>query len=285
MRPHCPPVSGWAASCSWPSPAWPPATAAGCALQGRIWGAQTQREDLAALPAPAHTERPRRRSLESPDLHVLCGEALAVLRHAHFQTGAAAGARAPDHVQRRLPPTGQGTASSLSPPALVPPRGIRRALGAAALSLFVDRTPGPGRVTFPPASFSWRAWEKIGRRDGARPAVRPGTRRPGVRDEVPQRRDAYETSKFAEGLSHLTLSDGLWRLLRARPVMGERRLAQRNTPPAGFSSGERFADGRPMAGCDLQAVPGDGRSGASARPPAPGCLKTNSVHERSTHSG
>ena len=23
--------------------------------------------------------------------------------------------------------------------------------------------------------------------------------------------DAYETSKFAEGLSHLTLSDGLWR--------------------------------------------------------------------------
>jgi hypothetical protein len=47
--------------------------------------------------------------------------------------------------------------------------------------------------------------------------------------------DAYETSKFAEGLSHLTLSDGLWSMLRARPVMGERRLAQRNTPPAGFS--------------------------------------------------
>ena len=47
--------------------------------------------------------------------------------------------------------------------------------------------------------------------------------------------DAYETSKFAEGLSHLTLSDGLQRMLHARPVMGERRLAQRNTPPVGFS--------------------------------------------------
>ena len=45
--------------------------------------------------------------------------------------------------------------------------------------------------------------------------------------------DAYETSKFAEGLSHLMLSDGLRRMLRARPVMGERRLAQRDTPPAG----------------------------------------------------
>ena len=47
--------------------------------------------------------------------------------------------------------------------------------------------------------------------------------------------DAYETSKFAEGLSHLTLSDGLRRMLRARPVMGERRLAQRNTPPVSAS--------------------------------------------------
>jgi hypothetical protein len=46
--------------------------------------------------------------------------------------------------------------------------------------------------------------------------------------------DAYETSKFAEGLSHLTLSDGLQRRLRVHPVMGERRLAQRNarTPTA-----------------------------------------------------
>ena len=52
--------------------------------------------------------------------------------------------------------------------------------------------------------------------------------------------DAYETSKFAEGLSHLTLSDGLRAMLRARPVMGERRLAQRNTPPASaFPSRER----------------------------------------------
>ena len=44
--------------------------------------------------------------------------------------------------------------------------------------------------------------------------------------------NAYETSKFVEGLSHLTLSDGLWSMLRARPVMGERRLAQRDTPPS-----------------------------------------------------
>jgi hypothetical protein len=29
--------------------------------------------------------------------------------------------------------------------------------------------------------------------------------------------DAYETSKFAEGLSHLTLSDGLRRMLRPFP--------------------------------------------------------------------
>ena len=40
--------------------------------------------------------------------------------------------------------------------------------------------------------------------------------------------DAYETSKFAEGLSTLTLSDGLQRMLQAHPVMGARRLAQRN---------------------------------------------------------
>jgi hypothetical protein len=39
--------------------------------------------------------------------------------------------------------------------------------------------------------------------------------------------DAYETSKFAEGLSALTLSEGLQRLLQAHPVMGARRLAQR----------------------------------------------------------
>ena len=74
MRPGCPPANGWAGSCSWPSPALPPATAGRLLLQGRIRGAQTQREDLAALPAPAQSERPRRRSLESPDLHLLCGE-------------------------------------------------------------------------------------------------------------------------------------------------------------------------------------------------------------------
>ena len=79
--------------------------------------------------------------------------------------------------------------------------------------------------------FLMAAWEKIG---GGMARVRLYDQAQDGLEYVTKclgGGDAYETSKFAEGLSHLTLSDGLWRLLRARPVMGERRLAQRNTPP------------------------------------------------------
>jgi len=82
------------------------------------------------------------------------------------------------------------------------------------------------------------AWEKIG---GGMARVRlynQGQDALGYVTKCLNGGDAYETSKFAEGLSHLTLSDGLWSMLRARPVMGERRLAQGNTPPVGFSTSE-----------------------------------------------
>jgi len=80
--------------------------------------------------------------------------------------------------------------------------------------------------------FLMHAWEKIG---GGMARVRlydQGQDGLAYLTKCLHGGDAYETSKFAEGLSHLTLSDGLWRMLRARPVMGERRLAQRNTLPA-----------------------------------------------------
>ena len=82
--------------------------------------------------------------------------------------------------------------------------------------------------------------------------------------------DAYETSKFAEGLSHLTLSDGLRRMLRARPVLGERRLAQRDTPPAGcFPIRETLSAAGQWPVVTSKRFLGGGRSGAQRRPPVP----------------
>ena len=203
-------------------------------LQGRIRGAQTQREDLAALPAPAQSEKPRRRSLESPDLHLLCGERWQFFGTLTFK-------------QERLPERVRQTMFNAA---------LRQL--AQTLRLYFPRLPWCRReelgdllgrrhyhflLTGLPARaaclstcfFLMAAWEKIG---GGMARVRLYDQAQDGLEYVTKclgGGDAYETSKFAEGLSHLTLSDGLWRLLRARPVMGERRLAQRNTPPASAS--------------------------------------------------
>src|SRR5208283_2126372 len=111
---------------------------------------------------------------------------LAVLRLAHLQVRAVAGPGAPVHVQCHFPPTGQGTAPAFPAPGLVPPRGVGRTPGAAALSLSVDRTPGPGRehrhLLLPHENMG-----EDGRGHGAGPALRPGAGRPGVSDEVLER--------------------------------------------------------------------------------------------------
>jgi hypothetical protein len=82
--------------------------------------------------------------------------------------------------------------------------------------------------------FLMHTWEKLG---GGMARVRLYDQAQdglGYLTECLRGEDAHETSKFVEGLSHLTLSDGLQRRLRVHPVMGERRLAQRNrrTPTA-----------------------------------------------------
>ena len=59
--------------------------------------------------------------------------------------------------------------------------------------------------------FLMAAWEKIG---GGMARVRLCDQAQDGLEYVTKclsGGDAYETSKFAEGLSHLTLSDGLWR--------------------------------------------------------------------------
>jgi hypothetical protein len=203
-------------------------------LQGRIRGAQTQREDLAALPAPAQSEQPRRRSLESPDLHLLCGE-----RWQFFGTLTFKQEKLPDRVRRAMFNAAfRQLAKTLH---LHFPRlpWCRREelgdlLGRRHYHFLLTGLPARA-VGLSTCFFLMAAWEKIG---GGMARVRLYDQAQDGLEYVTKclsGGDAYETSKFAEGLSHLTLSDGLWRLLRARPVMGERRLAQRNTPPAGFS--------------------------------------------------
>jgi hypothetical protein len=205
-------------------------------LTGRIMGAQTQREHLAALPAPAHTGTPRRRSLESPDLLMLSGEHWQFFGTLTFKRE-----RMPERVRpsmfnaafRQLAKT-----QHLHFPRLAWCRReeLGDLLGRRHYHFLLTGLPARA-VNISTCFFLMHAWEKIG---GGMARVRLYNQGQDGLEYITKclhGGDAYETSKFAEGLSHLTLSDGLRRMLRARPVMGERRLAQRDTPTVGsFSS-------------------------------------------------
>jgi len=205
-------------------------------LTGRIMGAQTQREHLAALPAPAHTGTPRRRSLESPDLLMLSGEHWQFFGTLTFKRE-----RMPERMRpsmfnaafRQLAKT-----QHLHFPRLAWCRReeLGDLLGRRHYHFLLTGLPARA-VNISTCFFLMHAWEKIG---GGMARVRLYNQGQDGLEYITKclhGGDAYETSKFAEGLSHLTLSDGLRRMLRARPVMGERRLAQRDTPTVGsFSS-------------------------------------------------
>ena len=201
-------------------------------FRGRIMGAQTQRDDLAACSSPAERERPRRRALESPDLHVLCGEAWQFFGTLTFKRE-----RMPERVRpsmfnaafRQLAGT-----QHLHFPRLPWCRReeLGDLLGRRHYHFLLTGLPSRA-VNLSTCFFLMHAWEKIG---GGMARVRlydQGQDGLAYVTKCLNGGDAYETSKFAEGLSHLTLSEGLQRMLLARPVMGERRLAQRNTPTAG----------------------------------------------------
>jgi hypothetical protein len=197
-------------------------------LAGRIVGAQTQRDDLAALPAPAHYRR--RRSLESPDLHVLRGERWQFFGSLTFKSE-----RLPDRVRQSMfHATFRQLAKELH---LHFPRlawcrreELGEHLGRRHYHFLLTGLPARA-ASIATCFFLMKTWEKMG---GGMARVRlydQGQDGLAYLTKCLSGQDAYETSKFAEGLSHLTLSDGLLRMLRARPVMGERRLAQRDTPP------------------------------------------------------
>ena len=201
-------------------------------FEGRIMGAQTQRENLAALPAPAHTGTPRRRSLESPDLLMLCGEAWQFFGTLTFKQE-----RLPERVRQSMFNAAfRQLAKELH---LYFPRlawcrreELGEQLGRRHYHFLLTGLPARA-ASISTCFFLMHAWEKIG---GGMARVRLYNQGQDGLDYITKclhGGDAYETSKFAEGLSHLTLSDGLRRMLRSRPVMGERRLAQRDTPTAG----------------------------------------------------
>jgi len=198
---------------------------------GRIVGAQTQRDDLPALPAPAQTSR-RRRCLESPDLHVLRGERWQFFGSLTFKSE-----RLPDRVRQSMfHATFRQLAKELH---LHFPRlawcrreELGEHLGRRHYHFLLTGLPARA-ASIATCFFLMKTWEKMG---GGMARVRlydQGQDGLAYLTKCLHGGDAYETSKFAEGLSHLTLSDGLQRMLLARPVMGERRLAQRNTPTAG----------------------------------------------------
>ena len=201
-------------------------------FEGRIAGAQTQREDLAALPAPAHTGKPRRRSLESPDLLVLCGEHWQFFGTLTFKQE-----RLPERVRQSMFNAAFRQLAKelhLHFPRLAWCRReeLGEQLGRRHYHFLLTGLPARA-ANLSTCFFLMRAWEKIG---GGMARVRLYNQGQDGLEYITKclnGGDAYETSKFAEGLSHLTLSDGLLRMLRARPVLGERRLAQRNTPTAG----------------------------------------------------
>jgi hypothetical protein len=204
-------------------------------FEGRIAGAQTQRENLAALPAPAHTGTPRRRCLESPDLLMLCGEHWQFFGTLTFKQE-----RLPERVRQSMFNAAfRQLAKELH---LHFPRlpWCRREelgdlLGRRHYHFLLTGLPARA-ANLSTCFFLMHAWEKIG---GGMARVRLYNQGQDGLEYITKclhGGDAYETSKFAEGLSHLTLSDGLLRMLRARPVLGERRLAQRDTPPAGCFS-------------------------------------------------
>ena len=196
-------------------------------FEGRLRGAQTQRDDLAALPAPAEPEPLHRRKLESPDLWVLGG-----VRWQFFGTLTFRQERLPDRVRNSMFNAAlRQLAGELH---LHFPRlpWCRREetgehLGRRHYHFLLTGLPSR-TVNISTCFFLMHAWEKIG---GGMARVRLyDQRQDGLAylTKCLSGADTYETSKFAEGLSHLTLSDGLRRMLRSRPVMGERRLAQRN---------------------------------------------------------
>ncbi len=197
-------------------------------FEGRIMGAQTQREHLAALPAPAHTDTPRRRSLESPDLLALCGEAWQFFGTLTFKQE-----RLPERVRQSMFNAAfRQLAGELH---LYFPRlpwcrreELGEHLGRRHYHFLLTGLPARA-ANLSTCFFLMHAWEKIG---GGMARVRLYDQGQDGLEYITKclsGQDAYETSKFAEGLSHLTLSDGLQRMLLARPVMGERRLAQRDT--------------------------------------------------------
>jgi hypothetical protein len=201
-------------------------------FEGRIMGAQTQRENMAALPAPAHTGTPRRRTLESPDLLMLCGEAWQFFGTLTFKRE-----RLPERVRPSMFNAAFRQLAKelhLHFPRLAWCRReeLGDLLGRRHYHFLLTGLPARA-ANLSTCFFLMHAWEKIG---GGMARVRLYNQGQDGLEYITKclhGGDAYETSKFAEGLSHLTLSDGLRRMLRARPVMGERRLAQRDTPTAG----------------------------------------------------
>ena len=120
-------------------------------------------------------------------------------------------------------------------------------------------------------------------RNGSRPAIRPGTRRPGVRDEVPQWRRRLRDFQVRGGS---VAPHALRRALEIAPrPSSDGREASCTTKHAASQrlpfKGTLLTAGQwPVV--TFQAVPGDraGRRFSAARP-TPGCLKMNSVHEQS----
>jgi len=200
-------------------------------FEGCILGAQTHRDPLAPIPAPAETARPRRRSLESPDLLLLCG-----VRWQFFGTFTFKQERLPERIRQAMFNAAfrqLARAQHLYFPRLPWCRReeLGEQLGRRHYHFLLTGLPARA-ANISACFFLMHTWEKLG---GGMARVRLYNQaQDGLAyvTECLSGPDAYETSKFAEGLSHLTLSDGLWRMLRARPVMGERRLAQRNTLPA-----------------------------------------------------
>ena len=254
-------------------------------LQGRIRGAQTQREDLAALPAPAHTERPRRRSLESPDLHLLCGE-----RWQFFGTLTFKQERLPERVRQTM---------------------FHAALRqlAQTLRLYFPRLPWCRReelgdllgrrhyhflLTGLPARaaclstcfFLMAAWEKIGGGMARVRLYRPGAGRPGVRDEVPRRRRRLRDFQVRGGP---VAPHALRRALEIAPrPASDGREASCTTKHAAsrlLHSGERRLTAGQWPVVTLQAVPGDRAGRASARPPDPRLLEDELCTRIITPSG
>jgi hypothetical protein len=200
-------------------------------LEGRIVDAP-KRENLAALPAPAQTGTPRRRRLESPDLLMLCGEHWQFFGTLTFKQE-----RLPERVRQSMFNAAFRQLAQelhLHFPRLAWCRReeLGEHLGRRHYHFLLTGLPARA-VNISTCFFLMHAWEKMG---GGMARVRlynQGQDGLAYMTKCLHGGDAYETSKFAEGLSHLTLSDGLRRMLRARPVLGERRLAQRNTPTVG----------------------------------------------------